>query len=83
MIDSVKFFAGITVGSSCLPEPPAPMKRMLGALEALDLGVLEGRPVGALLAVAADDFFMISSTGMSSSSFGRGWRATPWGTPVE
>ena len=32
MIDKVKFFAGMTVGSPCLPEPPAPMKRCCARL---------------------------------------------------
>ena len=32
MIDRVKFFAGMTLGSLCLPEPPAPMKRCCARL---------------------------------------------------
>ena len=33
MIERVKFYAGITVGSLCLPEPSAPMNRCCARLK--------------------------------------------------
>jgi len=49
---------------------------VLRAFIALDLGVLERRPIRLFVFEAADIFFMISSSGTPSSSLGRGWRAT-------
>ena len=76
MIDSVKFLAGITVGSSCLPEPPAPMKRCCARLKPSILASSNAAQSARFSLKRPTNFFMISSIGMPSSSFGRGWRAT-------
>src|ERR1700761_974094 len=79
MIESVKLPAGITVGSACLPEPPAPMKRCWARLKPSVLASSNAAQSGFLSLNRPTYFFMMSSIGTPSSSFGRGWRATLMG----
>src|SRR6187397_3215670 len=68
LLDLVEFFAGITVGSSCLPEPPAPMKRCCARLKPSILASSKAAQSPRFSLKRPTNFFMISSTGMPSSS---------------
>src|SRR5271170_2798495 len=76
MIESVKLPGGITVGSSCLPDAPAPMKRCCARLKPSILVSAKAFQSGFLSRKRPTYFFIMSSNGTPSSSFGRECRAT-------
>src|SRR5580704_5618787 len=76
MTDKVKLPGGITVGSSCLPEAPAPIKRCCARLNPSILESAKAAQSGFLSRKRPTYFFMMSSSGTPSSSFGRECRAT-------
>src|ERR1700733_5358603 len=76
MTDKVKLPGGITVGSSCLPEAPAPMKRCCARLKPSILVSANAAQSVFLSRKRPTYFFMMSSSGTPSSSFGRECRAT-------
>src|SRR5580698_312490 len=64
------------VGSSCLPEAPAPMKRCWARLKPSILESAKAAQSGFLSRNRPTYFFTISSSGTPSSSLGRACRAT-------
>src|SRR5271163_3586518 len=76
MMERVKLPGGIIVGSSCLPEAPAPMKRCWARLKPSILESANAAQSGFLSRNRPTYLFMISSSGTPSSSLGRACRAT-------
>src|SRR5262249_54973443 len=79
MIERVKFFAGMTVGSPCLPEPPAPIKRCCARLYPSILASSNAAQSGFFSRKRPTNFSMICSIGTPTSSGGRSCRATLMG----
>src|ERR1700733_10389749 len=76
-MDKVKFLAGITVPSSCFPDPPAPMKRCWARLKPSILASSNAAQSARRSANRATYRPIIVSNDASSSSAGRLCLATP------